>query len=627
MADIQPSTLRMKSCFGSHYSLPYFQREYKWESRHFLEMINDIQSAFLLSFDREKGRKAVANYSPYFLGSIITASQMDAKKPLIDGQQRLTSMFVLIVFLQKYSKANKAESMDLSNYIGSMSFGQMDYTIEFSEARKNIFDTFLNDDLQFEDAISAISDLDDLTESDQRVSEALRSVLGSLDEIVVKNIAYFTDYVMERVLLIDISVDTESEGHRVFVTMNDRGLRLSPIDLLKGQILSRIHDPNDTRDCHSKWTDSFARLKAYDPEEDSLFIRTFLRAKWADSARGKAQGDAPGDFDLIGDAYHRWFDENLNRIGLDVADDFADFVREDIVKFSTIYMFIRESEATLTPGFESLHFNAIRRFGPQSMILISAIEKSDSTKTWKLKISLLSKLIDILLTARTMEGKKNTYDNIKVLAFALTREVRNRSLQELQEYVSGEWGKHFAAIDQFSKMEYRYADRSDLLFILARIACFIEEVSSENGESNFAAYWARDKGAKTFDIEHVLPVPFDSADVHSTDPFRDEADYASYRNRIGALILLPRSRNRSLQDKPYREKIGVYGTENVLAKTLSHSFYESNPKIRKFIDENNDIELTSAEEFGKPEIDARAEMYLAIAKRIWAAPEAVNAEA
>lgn len=273
MADVQPSTLRMKACFSSHYSLPYFQREYKWETRHFLELIDDIQDAFLLHFDPSKGRKAVAEYAPYFLGSIITATQREAKKPLIDGQQRLTSIFTLIVFLQKFNKDNNTKSMDLSNFIGSMAFGEVDYTVEFGETRKKIFDVFLDDNRDLESSLIAIGELDNLTDSDMRIVKALKSIKGSLDETTLSNMDYFTDYVMERVLLIDISVDTESEAHRVFVTMNDRGLRLSPIDLLKGQILSRIHDVDDTRECHKTWTEQFTRLKEHDPEEDSIFIR------------------------------------------------------------------------------------------------------------------------------------------------------------------------------------------------------------------------------------------------------------------------------------------------------------------------------------------------------------------
>ncbi|WP_206601087.1 DUF262 domain-containing protein [Pseudophaeobacter leonis] len=182
MSDVQTATQTIKTCFGKHYALPYFQREYKWESRHFLELINDIQGAFLLNFDREIGRKAVATYPPYFLGSIITAGTKDGKKPLIDGQQRLTSIFILLAFLKKLGSSSPATITDISGLIGSVAFGEMDYTIEFSEKRKSIFDTFLNEDMDLEESLDAVSDIDETNESDKRIVSALRSIQEGLDE-------------------------------------------------------------------------------------------------------------------------------------------------------------------------------------------------------------------------------------------------------------------------------------------------------------------------------------------------------------------------------------------------------------------------------------------------------------
>src|SRR5262249_43714494 len=106
MSYVTPSTLSTKTCFQSYYSLPSFQREFKWEVKHFTEMLNDIQETFLANFDTIHGRKEVSNYMPYFLGSIITAKEDEGKKPLIDGQQRLTSLFLLLSFLEKYRTEN-----------------------------------------------------------------------------------------------------------------------------------------------------------------------------------------------------------------------------------------------------------------------------------------------------------------------------------------------------------------------------------------------------------------------------------------------------------------------------------------------------------------------------------------
>lgn len=432
MAYVNPSTESLKTCFQSHYSLPFFQREYKWESRHFAELLNDIQNAFLLSYDQSHGRKEVSGYPPYFLGSIITSSATGGKKPLIDGQQRLTSAFLILAFLERLRRDGAvADAIDLSTLLGNINFGEMDYAIEFSTTRRAIFDRYLAKNKLAADAMTEAEDVANLDSGDEKLLEALRTTDALLSATVRAALPYFIDYVVERVMLIDISVDSESEAHRVFVTMNDRGLRLGPLDLLKGQILSKIPSPEESLTCHTAWVNTINRLRAIDPEQDSLFFRDLFRAKWALTIRGKSKGDPAGDFDTIGEEYHRWFEKNTVRLGLSNADDYVRFASNDIPKFAEIYAFIASAENTLMSGFECVHYNAARRYSFHSLVLLSSIDVSDSTTEWQQKIATASRLVDLILTTRTIEGKENNYDNLKDLSFQLARDMRGKSASEL----------------------------------------------------------------------------------------------------------------------------------------------------------------------------------------------------
>ncbi len=621
MAYVNPSTQSLKTCFQSHYSLPYFQREYKWESRHFSELIDDIQAAFILSYDPTHGRKEVADYAPYFLGSIITATEQGGKKPLIDGQQRLTSAFLLLAYLERYRRDHAiANALDLSTYLGSVSYGAMDYSIEFSNSRKAIFDRYLDSTKTVAQAMDDAEDVAELDDGDRRLLEALRTTDTLLNTSVKAVIAYFIDYVVERVLLIDISVNSESEAHRVFVTMNDRGLRLGPIELLKGQILSKIPVAADSQSCHASWVQTINKLRALGSEEDSLFFRNLFRAKWATTVRGKAKGDPAGDFDIIGEAYHRWFDDNTAKLSIQNADDYVQFARDDIPRFAEIYTFIKEAEAELKPGFESIYYNSVRKFSFQPMILLSVTTVTDTTTDWQKKIALASRFLDLMLTTRTIEGKQNNYDNLKDISFALAKEIRDKSAADLLTYVRAEWPKYEPIIPDLSKLTYAKADKSDLLYVLARIASNLEDAFSLTNRVGFSTYWQRDRGRKTFDIEHLLKDAFDPAALPAGHGFADAKDYAEHRNLIGALALLPRSRNRSLQDKPYREKLVAYATENVLTQTLCEALYESNPNVATYVQDNPGAGLSAVTDFGKSHIAERAAMYVAVAKKVWAIP-------
>jgi hypothetical protein len=622
MAYVNPSTQSIKTCFQSHYSLPYFQREYKWESKHFTELLNDIQNAFCQSYAHDHGRREVSNYPPYFLGSIITSTAVDAKKPLIDGQQRLTAAFLILAYLERFRRDNSVpDALDLSTLLGSVSYGDMDYSVEFSATRRAIFDKYLEKTKTLAEAIADAEEVSGLDDGDRKLLDALRATEELLNDTVRGAISYFIDYVVERVLLIDISVDNESEAHRVFVTMNDRGLRLGPIDLLKGQILSKITSSEDSHSCHNVWIDTINTLRAIDPEEDSLFFRNLFRAKWANTIRGKSKGDPAGDFDIIGDAYHRWFEDNTERLKLVTADDYVRFAHDDILKFAEVYRFIKQAETEITVGFECIYYNAARRYGFQSMVLLAPVEADDNTTEWKRKISVSSKLIDILLTSRTVEGKGNNYDNLKDISFQLAKNLRGRNPTDLLAYVQSEWGNYSSVIANLPTLKYQKADRSDILYILARIASYLEQEFNLTNKVGFATYWQRDRGSRTFDIEHLLKEQFDPTALPGPHGFADAKDYGDSRNLLGALTLLPRSRNRSLQDKPYREKLTAYATESILAQTLCDNLYQNNPNVANYVTLHPGLGLKSIPDFSKTDIAKRAESYTAVAQLLWEVPK------
>jgi hypothetical protein len=323
---------------------------------------------------------------------------------------------------------------------------------------------------------------------------------------------------------------------------------------------------------------------------------------------------------VIGDAYHRWFEVNTTRLKLSTADDYSSFAQVTIPKFVEIYTFIRKCESEFTDGFECLFYNATRRLNSQAMIILSAIDEKDTSEIWKKKISLISTYIDLILTSRTIDGKTNNYDNLKDIAFVLTKDLRNRTYEDLLTHIQNEWDKYFNSINRLENLTYTKNERSDILFILARIASHLESSINLTNTVSFPIYWQRDRNMKTFDIEHLLKAAFDITTLPTEHGFVDAKDYAEQRNRIGALALLPRSRNRSLQDKTYSEKLSVYATENVLTQSLGVSFYASNPNVGKFLTENSLMTFTALPEFGKDEIAKRASAYTAVATAVWKKP-------
>lgn len=101
MSTIVPHFKTVKQLLqGESFAIDEYQREYKWESKHIGELLTDLAGKFRSSYREEHETSAVSGYEEYFLGSIIV-SKRGGKNYLIDGQQRVTSLTLLLIYLYR----------------------------------------------------------------------------------------------------------------------------------------------------------------------------------------------------------------------------------------------------------------------------------------------------------------------------------------------------------------------------------------------------------------------------------------------------------------------------------------------------------------------------------------------
>lgn len=100
MREIQGDARTIKELLkGRKYSIDYYQREYKWGRKQIQELINDLTSRFLYDYEEDHQRDQVSDYGHYFIGPIIISNK-DNMDYLVDGQQRLTSLTLLLIYLR-----------------------------------------------------------------------------------------------------------------------------------------------------------------------------------------------------------------------------------------------------------------------------------------------------------------------------------------------------------------------------------------------------------------------------------------------------------------------------------------------------------------------------------------------
>ena len=137
-------------------------------------------------------------------------------------------------------------------------------------------------------------------------------------------------------------------------------------------------------------------------------------------------------------------------------------------------------------------------------------------------------------------------------------------------------------------------------------------VETQAGRPSRYQEYVQRHGRDRYEIEHIGA---DHPERH-TDEFRHPTDFAEYRNRIGGLLLLPKSFNASYGDLPYEVKRPHYLKHNLLAQSLHERAYERDPGFVDFV-RSSGLPLRAHEEFRKADLDARQELYRRVAEEVW----------
>lgn len=128
MSDIQATTRSVRDLFKDQFSIGAYQREYEWEDDHVKAMVKDLLSAF-------RPRVGALGSKEYFLGPIITTSRRGVSQ-LIDGQQRLTTLALILICLTRSVKEASAGAFSgfTSSFDNRLKLGA--YSKIFNETRR-----------------------------------------------------------------------------------------------------------------------------------------------------------------------------------------------------------------------------------------------------------------------------------------------------------------------------------------------------------------------------------------------------------------------------------------------------------------------------------------------------------
>jgi hypothetical protein len=215
------------------FSIPRYQRPYAWTTEQAGEMFDDLLLAGTSG--------AEADQEPYFLGSIVLVkAENDPQAEVVDGQQRLTTLTILLSALREHVSVEFAGSLDGRIFQkGDPIKGTID------QPRLTLRDRdheFFEKHVQSRAGISSVGDLatDGLPDSRRNLVENARLFLRRLAALETDVCDRLVRYVALHTYLVTVSTQDFESAYRIFTVLNERGLDLTHTDILKSEIIGQI---------------------------------------------------------------------------------------------------------------------------------------------------------------------------------------------------------------------------------------------------------------------------------------------------------------------------------------------------------------------------------------------------
>ncbi len=549
------STLTFRKILGNGltYVIPKFQRDYSWESEHWDDLWQDLEDLYT---DRENA---------HYMGYLVLQTTDQKEHKIIDGQQRITTMSLLIIAILKHLKVLEENSIDSdknkirreqlqNSYIG--------YLDPVTLVPKNKLKLNRNNDNFYRAYIVPMGHIP------QRNTNASEKLMRACFEWYYKKVATkyktgeelvsFIDKVVDKLFFTVITVGDELNAYKVFETLNARGVQLSSSDLLKNYLFSSVDsDPNGAH------IEEFNQLELYWDQIigklGSEKLPEFLRYYWNSSNKTVRKNDL---FKTI-------------KKSINSKEQVFQLLR-DLVQKADIYKALLNPNDELWGGNNEIinSLEELRIFGAKQPVSLLIAAYSNLPQEQFIKIL---KICSIIYMRYNVIGGLNPNDQENVfnrISNIISTEKTFNKSDFSEIYPSDE---EFEASFLNKELGNNSRNRKVIKYILTKIENHISgldyDVTSEKNS-----------------IEHILPEnPTVEWDV-------DDEVVERCRYRLGNLTLLEKVKNNNLQNAVYQVKKDVFLT----------SGFQSTKKIAE-----------EYEKWSEDEVVKRQKSMAKLAKSIW----------
>lgn len=605
---IESKDLTIEDVYKDFYVVPDYQREYVWSEEDVQVFADDIHDEFYGS----KGE--LLPEREYFIGSIVACRNARGSFDLIDGQQRMTTIYLFLCAIRDHLRK-----------LGDQSSGSLDKMIADVRSGEDGLDTYdYRLILQYEDSrgiLERIAKGEAPIEAQRSDTDSMRCILAAYETLIaflkdrigddVGDVRKFFAALIHRVKLIRIVTPNLSHALKVFETVNDRGVGLTAVDLLKNLLFMRT-PAADYPKLKGLWKELTRHLESCN-EKPLRFLRYFVIANYPDF-RNPATAKPVREDEL-----YDWFSRHAKQIGIDsqplvfardlvaAARDYSGFAKgcspgggASIAALDNIQRLSGKARQhfILMLAARQLPTDALIELARhvESLFFVFVIVR-EPTKNFEWMFGDWS---GDLRAARTLD------DVQRVVRERIEPEVRGKSRQF--DFAMGE-------LAMGSAPKYR------IKYVLAKLAQYVDRVAWQNAASvQQLDHYLDGK----LEIEHIMP---QKPKAGAWPPFDKPGEESVYVQRLGNLTLLEKPLNDSVGNESFETKLAGYKDSKIMLTRAIRDpdVFGKNTSLQRALGlvagstpgDGVSPSNTGARVWASPEIDARQEALVKLARAVW----------
>lgn len=593
---ITPQDQTLRTVFNAQrsYFIDIYQREYKWKESEVRTLLEDIDVQFS-QYDRRKTQPkeiqedVFERFEPYFLNTYLTHTTA-ANTSIVDGQQRLTTLLLVLIKLYQMLKTVEQDSSARGKTFSSKIIEQLIFeTNDFGEAERfKIFNENRED--AFRSLIES-REIEPRDETRRRIKDNFKMISDYFDlflgdgsgNVDAVKMTYYITYLLDRISIVEIRIERQDNVAMIFEVVNDRGLGLRPYEILKGKLIGNLTGLQKER-ANQVWTELqekyFAAVLRNTTEKSidlDTFFRTFFRAKFADSENDYEKFE--GDY-----KYEMYRNTKIRRFFGDFNDRDLVYRRitEDLRYFAELYLRLRTSYEC-----EYVIFNKLLDQNQQYLLVLSNVVREDPNETDKIS-GIAKKFDQIHVILRLLDSYDS--NDFQRLVYPLNTAVRDKCLTDaLAEFDKAvidtlvnagsiATGTQERAADLFEYERFKGIANKWLNFskyVLMRIDRYLSQlmdnkpsyasIDLEELENRFNRNNTKHYGMH---LEHMYTYHSKNKALFTSEGNFDETLFQQTRNLLGMVLLLKDKLNLSSNDDIYIDKLVTYSSSNLIWNEL-----------------------------------------------------------